>query len=40
MGMIDGQRVDVVTQGELIEKDTPIKVIQVEGRRVVVAVDG
>jgi len=34
---IEGRRVDVVTRGELLDKDTPLKVIQVEGNRVVVA---
>jgi membrane-bound serine protease (ClpP class) len=34
---IDGRRVDVVTRGELIETGRPIRVIQVEGNRVVVA---
>jgi membrane-bound ClpP family serine protease len=32
----DGVRVDVVTEGGFIPKDTPIKVIAVEGTRVVV----
>ena len=32
----DGDRVDVVTLGELIAKDTRVKVIEVEGNRVVV----
>lgn len=32
----DGDRVDVVTGGEMIEKDSRIKVIEVEGNRVVV----
>lgn len=35
----DGQRVDVVTRGELIEKGSRLKVIQVEGNRVVVTLD-
>lgn len=34
--IIDGKRVDVVTEGELIERDTPIEVIRVEGNRVFV----
>ena len=34
--LINGQRVDVVTEGALIEKDTPIKVVALEGLRVVV----
>lgn len=32
----DGVKLDVVTQGEFINKDTNIKVIKVEGRRIVV----
>ena len=34
--LIGGKRVDVVTEGALIEKDTSIKVIALEGLRVVV----
>jgi membrane-bound serine protease (ClpP class) len=34
--LINGQRVDVVTEGQLIERDTPIQVVAVEGMRVVV----
>lgn len=34
--LFDGKRVDVVTAGEFIEPKTPVKVIQVEGLRVVV----
>ncbi len=34
--LIDGKRVDVVTEGALIEKGTPIKVVAIEGIRVVV----
>jgi membrane-bound serine protease (ClpP class) len=34
--IIDGKRVDVVTEGALIEKGTPIKVVAIEGLRVVV----
>lgn len=33
---IDGQRVDVVSQGGLIEKGSPITVVHTEGARVVV----
>ena len=33
---IGDQRVDVVTEGMMIDKDTPVKVIAVEGSRVVV----
>ena len=34
--VIGDQRVDVVTEGTMIDKDTPIQVIAVEGNRVVV----
>jgi membrane-bound serine protease (ClpP class) len=34
--LINGRRVDVVTEGNLIERGTPIKVIAIEGLRVVV----
>ena len=34
--MIQGLRVDVVSQGEFIEKDSEIEVVKVEGNRVVV----
>lgn len=34
--LIDGRRIDVVTEGNLIEKDAPLTVIEVEGMRVVV----
>ena len=34
--IINGQRVDVVTEGSMISKGTPIKVVQIEGMRVVV----
>lgn len=34
--VINGQRVDVVTEGGMIEKGTPIKVVAIEGMRVVV----
>jgi membrane-bound serine protease (ClpP class) len=34
--LINGQRVDVVTEGSLIEKGTSIKVVAIEGMRVVV----
>lgn len=36
MALINGQRVDVVTEGSLIEKGMPIKVVATEGMRVVV----
>ncbi|MFW6137863.1 MAG: NfeD family protein [Spirochaetota bacterium] len=39
MVMIDGRKYSVVTSGELIEKDTPVKVIKVEGSRIVVRAD-
>jgi membrane-bound serine protease (ClpP class) len=38
MALIQGRRVDVVTEGALIERGTAIKVIGVEGLRVVVRV--
>jgi membrane-bound serine protease (ClpP class) len=34
--LIDGRKVDVVTEGEMLPKDTKIRVIRVEGNRVVV----
>jgi membrane-bound serine protease (ClpP class) len=34
--VINGKRVDVVTEGQLIEKGTPIKVVAAEGMRIVV----
>jgi len=34
--LIDGHRVDVVTEGGMIDPKTPIKVVAVEGMRVVV----
>ena len=34
---IDGQLMDVITEGRLIEKDQQIEVIEVAGNRVVVA---
>lgn len=36
IALIDGERIDVVSDGEFIEPGTPIKVIQVNGNRVVV----
>ena len=36
IALINGRRVDVVTEGALIEKGTPIKVVAIEGLRVVV----
>ena len=34
--LINGRRVDVVSEGQLIEKGTPIRVVAIEGMRVVV----
>ena len=34
--LIEGERVDVVTEGNLIEAGTPLRVVAVEGLRVVV----
>jgi membrane-bound serine protease (ClpP class) len=34
--LIGSERVDVVTEGKFVEPNTPVKVIQVEGHRVVV----
>ena len=34
---IDGRRVDVVTRGEMLDKDCPLIVVEIEGNRVVVA---
>jgi len=34
--IIDGKRIDVVTEGELIERDTQIEVIRVEGNKIFV----
>lgn len=34
--LIEGQRVDVVTEGPMISKGTSVKVVQVEGMRIVV----
>lgn len=36
MALLNGKRVDVVTEGALIEKGTPLRVVAVEGLRVVV----
>ncbi len=36
MAMINGHRVDVVTEGGMIDRNTPVKVVAVEGMRVVV----
>ena len=34
--MIDGNRVDVVTDGEFIDVNAPVKVVDIEGRRIIV----
>jgi membrane-bound serine protease (ClpP class) len=34
--IINGKRIDVVTEGQLIEKGTPVQVVAVDGMRVVV----
>ena len=36
MALINNERVDVVTEGEMIERGTPVKVVSIEGMRVVV----
>ncbi len=36
VAQINGQRVDVLTEGGLIERGTPVKVVAVEGARIVV----
>ncbi|HZW49129.1 MAG TPA: NfeD family protein, partial [Bacillota bacterium] len=36
MGEFDGQRLDVVSEGLYIEPGTKIKIVQTEGRRIVV----
>jgi membrane-bound serine protease (ClpP class) len=36
VALIDGQRVDVLTQGEFIQEGTPIRVARVEGARIFV----
>jgi len=37
MARIDGRRVDVVTRGEWLAAGTPVRVVEVQGNRVVVA---
>lgn len=37
--LLGGKKVDVVTNAEFIDKGSPVKVIQVEGSRVVVQID-
>jgi membrane-bound serine protease (ClpP class) len=34
--LIDGKRVDVVTEGPMVERGTPVRVVAIEGLRVVV----
>ena len=34
--IISGQRIDVVTEGAMVDRNTPVKVVAVEGMRVVV----
>lgn len=34
--IIDGRHVDVVTEGEPVEKEQPVRVVEVEGMRIVV----
>jgi membrane-bound serine protease (ClpP class) len=34
--LIEGQRVDVVTQGTFIDKDSEVTIIRIDGNRVVV----
>lgn len=36
MAIIDGKKVDVVTLGDFIEKDLPVRVVDISGNRVVV----
>ena len=36
MAMINEERVDVVTEGQMIERGTPVKVVAIEGMRVIV----
>ena len=35
-GLVNGRRLSVTTEGDFIDKDTPIKVVEVEGNRIVV----
>mgnify|MGYP001571343946 CR=1 FL=1 len=34
--IIEGKRFDVVTEGEMIDKDTPVKIAKIEGARIIV----
>ena len=36
MAMIEGNKIDVVTLGDFIEKDVPVRVVDISGNRVVV----
>lgn len=36
---IEGERVDVITRGEMLDKGVPVRVVEVEANRVVVALD-
>jgi membrane-bound serine protease (ClpP class) len=36
MALVNGRRVDVVTEGSMIDKGTPIRVVAIEGMRVIV----
>ena len=36
---LDGERLNVVTEGDFIERGTPVRVVRVDGNRVVVAVN-
>jgi membrane-bound serine protease (ClpP class) len=38
--VINGQRIDVITEGPMVERGTPIKVVAIEGLRVVVRAVG
>lgn len=38
IALINNERIDVVTQGDFINADTPIKVLRIEGNRVIVRV--
>jgi membrane-bound serine protease (ClpP class) len=38
--LIDNERVDVVTEGQMVQKGTPVKVVAIEGLRVVVRPQG
>lgn len=37
IALLDGKRFDVVTRGEFMEKDAPLRVVEIEGGRIVVA---